>query len=161
MPVSWLWGAALARAHFVEEAWDTVICDAKRMFAAFTFIALEGTVHQILHANYAQILLDLLTKNNEKMHLGGCFLWLALWKRFFVAPDRSGSLPDDILALPWEALGTLGALLGALGSPLKRPRVAVGGTFFHRTPGPFSLLAGFGGPGALREASWTDFGPFF
>ena len=47
----------------------TVICNAKRMFAAFTFIAVEATVHQILHANCAQILLDSLATNYEKMQL--------------------------------------------------------------------------------------------
>ena len=66
--------AALARAHFGEEAWDTVIYDTKRIFATFTFIALEATVHQILHTNCAQNSLDLQIKKNENIHLEGCLL---------------------------------------------------------------------------------------
>ena len=138
--------AALARAHFGKEAWDTVICDTKRMFAALPFLAFEATVHQILRVICAQISLDLRVQNDKNLYVGACFLWLPLWNGFVVAPDRSGSLPDAIWALPWEALGSLEALLGAPGSALKPSREALGGTFFGRTPGPFSLLASLGGP---------------
>ena len=70
--------AALARAHFGEEAWDTVIYDAKRIFATFTFIAFEATVHQILHTNCAQNSLDLHRKKDGNIYLEGCLLWLGL-----------------------------------------------------------------------------------
>ena len=66
--------AALARAHFGEEAWDTVIYDTKRMFATFTFIAFEATVHQILHTNCAQNSLDLHRKKDGNIYLEGCLL---------------------------------------------------------------------------------------
>ena len=66
--------AVLSHAHFGEEACDTVIYDAKRIFATFTFIAFEPTVHQILHTNCAQNSLDLQIKKNENIHLEGCLL---------------------------------------------------------------------------------------
>ena len=114
-------------------------------------IAFEATLHRILHVICAKILLDFAAKNHEKMLLRGFFLWLALWSGFFVVPDRAGSFPDDILALPWDPLGRLGALLGTLGSPLERSRGALGVFFFRKTPGPFCALGGLWGAG---PGSW-------
>ena len=121
----------------------------KRTLATFMRIAFEATLHRILHAICAKILFDFAIQNHEKMLLRGFFLWLALWSGFLVVPDRSGSFPDDTLALPWEPLGSLGALLGALGSPLERSRGALGVCFFHRTPGPFYALGGRWGAGRV------------
>ena len=106
-------------------------------------------VHRILHPISAQTLLEFAPKSNEKMPLGDFLLGLALGKQFFVVPDRSGSFPDDTLALPWEPLGSLGALLGALGSPLERSRGALGVCFFRMTPGPFCALGGLWGAGRV------------
>ena len=109
-------------------------------------------VRRILHPISAQTLLDFAPKSDEKMLLGGFLLGLALWKPCFVVLVRSGSFPDGIVALPWEPLGTLGALLGALGSPLTRPREALGDSFFGKTPGPFLALGGLWG---ARPVFWS------
>ena len=71
-------GAALARARFGEEAWDIVNSGMKRTLATFMRIAFEATLHRILHAICAKILLDFAIQNHEKMLLRGLFLWLAL-----------------------------------------------------------------------------------
>ena len=123
----------------------------KRTLATFMRIAFEATLHRILHAICAKILLDFAAKNHEKMLLRGFFLWLALWSGFLVVPDRAGSFSDDILALPW---GLLGEAWGAPGGTWLAPDASQGGSgghFFREHPWAFLAL---GGLWAARPGFW-------
>ena len=84
-----------------------MIYDTKCIFAKFTFIAFEATVHQILHTNCARNSLDLQKKKNQNIHLEGCLLWLELRKGFFSPWTVQGALKTPFgpsLGGPWGAL---------------------------------------------------------
>ena len=70
--------AALARAHFVEEAWDTVICGTKSTWAMFTHIISKASLQPSFDLNCASIFCRNQWKIVQKVVPNGIFLWLGL-----------------------------------------------------------------------------------
>ena len=133
--------AALACAHFGEEAWDTVICGTKSTWAMFTHIISKASLQPSFDLNCASIFCRNQWKIVQKVVPNEIFLWLALWNLFWIVPGDSRSFPGAILVPQGRAWGALERPGEALRGFPRPPEEALGGLIFFRTPGPFLLLA--------------------